>query len=135
PRRDGAARITHDGPFWAVDAKEMGAGLLLAMGGAEDHPLDRRQGSFGYIDSFAYVYQVSGTPPVAERLVALNASALGVVTPKAVALRSQGQSVHVRLTGYGDATLAELSWAPPRLTRQGMWQHPEVVTRRFVPGT
>ena len=135
PRRDGAARITHDGPFWAVDAKETRAGLLLAMGGVEDHPLDRRQGSFGYIDSFVYVYRVSGTPPSAGRLVALNASALGVVTPKAVALRSEGEDVRLRLTGYGDATLAELSWAPPRLTSKGMWQHPEVVTRRFVPGT
>src|SRR5262249_5278013 len=135
PRRDGAARITHDGPFWAVDAKETRAGLLLAMGGVEDHPLDRREGSFGYIDSFAYVYQVSGTPPLAERLVALNASALGVVTPKVVTLSSEGDDIRLRLTGYGDATLAELSWAPPRLTSKHMWQHPEMVTRRFVPGT
>jgi len=108
---------------------------LIRHQGIEDHPLDRREGSFGYIDSFAYVYRVSGTPPSAERLVALNASALGVVTPKAVALRSEGEDVRLRLTGYGDATLAELSWAPPRLTSKGMRQHPEVVTRRFVPGT
>src|SRR5213076_355303 len=135
PRREAAVRIAQNGPFWAIDAVEVADGLLLAMGGVEDHPLDRRQGSFGYIDSFVYVYRVSGTPPSAGRLVALNASALGVVTPKAVALRSEGEDVRLRLTGYGDATLAELSWAPPRLTSKGMWQHPEVVTRRFVPGT
>ena len=36
PRREGVVRITHNGPFWAVDAQEVGDGLLLAMGGVED---------------------------------------------------------------------------------------------------
>src|SRR5262249_57211992 len=48
---------------------------------------------------------------------------------------AEGEDVRLRLTGYGAATLAELSWTPPRLTGKGVWQHPEVVTRRFVPGT
>ena len=134
PRREGVVRITHNGPFWAVDAQEVGDGLLLAMGGVEDHPLDRRQGSFGYIDSFAYVYRAMDTPPVAQRVVALNVSALGVVTPKVVTLRTDGNDVRVRLAGYGDATVAELRWTTPHLTRTGIWQPPEVVTRPLVPG-
>jgi len=134
PRRDGGVRITHDGPFWAVDAQEMGDALLLAMGGVEDHPLDRRQGSFGYIDSFAYVYRVLDTPPVAQRVVALNVSALGVVTPKVVTLRTDGDDVRLRLAGYGDATVADLRWTSPHLTRKGTWPPPEVVTRPLVPG-
>lgn len=135
PRRDAAVRITQNGPFWAVDALEVADGLLLAMGGVEDHPLDRRQGSFGYIDSFAYVYRVSGTPPTAQRVVALNASALGVVTPKVVTLAADGDHVHVRLGGYGDVNVAELDWTTPRVTRKGTWPPPEVVTHPLVPGS
>ncbi len=63
PQRDGEVRITHDGPFWALDAREIDDGLLLALGGVEDHPLDRRQGSFGYIDSFAGSIASVGRPP------------------------------------------------------------------------
>jgi hypothetical protein len=135
PRRDAALRIAHDGPFWAVDAVEVADGLLLAMGGVEDHPLDRRQGSFGYIDSFAYVYHVNGTPAAAQRLVALNVSALGVVTPKVVTLAIDGDRVHVRLVGYGDVTVADLDWASPRVTRKRTWPPPEIATHPLVPGT
>ena len=135
PRREAAVRIPQNGPFWAIDAVEVADGLLLAMGGVEDHPLDRRQGSFGYIDSFAYVYRVSGTPPTAQRVVALNASALGVVTPKVVSLSADGGRVHVRLVGYGDVNVAELDWTSPHVTRKGTWQPPAVVTHPLVPGS
>ena len=51
PREPAAASIVHDGPIWAADAVTDGAGLLVALAGVEDHPLDRTIGSFGYIDS------------------------------------------------------------------------------------
>ena len=135
PRAAAPIRIVHDGPIWAVDARETGDGLLLALGGVEDRPLDRRQGSFGYIDSFAWVYQVTTAPPTARRLAEVDVSARGLVTPKVVALAVDGDDVRVRLTGYGDAPALELRWAPPRPTRSGLWQQPEVVRRPFVPGT
>jgi hypothetical protein len=134
PRRDDLVRIVHDGPVWAVDARETGDALLVALGGVEDHPLDRRQGSFGYIDSFAWVYRVGGNPAAAGRLAAADVSALGVVTPKVVRLATEGDAVRVRVVGYGDATVADLLWAPPRRTRKGLWQHPETRTRALVPG-
>jgi hypothetical protein len=135
PRLDRAVRMTHDGPLWAVDAREVADGLVVAVGGVEDHPLDRRQGSFGYIDSFVYVYRVTGTPPVAQRLVAINVSALGVVTPKVVALRIDDDDVRVHLVGYGDTTVAELGWTAPHPTRKGVWPGPQVTTRSLVPGS
>src|SRR5262249_14923699 len=135
PVRDAAVRITHDGPIWAVDAQEITGGLMLAMGGIEDHPLDRRQGSFGYIDSFAFVYRVSDSPPAAGRIVQVNASALGVVTPKVMSLALEGDDVLVRLTGSGEGNTAELRWVAPHPRPRGTWPAPEVVTRPLVPGT
>jgi len=133
PRPADAVRIVHDGPIWAVDAVEQDGDVLLALGGVEDHPLDRRQGSFGYIDSFAWVYRLPPGGP-AERLGVVNVSALGVVTPKVVALRLTGDVVGVRTVGYGAAPAADLEWTAPRPTRKGVWPRPDVATRTFVPG-
>jgi Cytochrome c len=135
PREIDAIRIRHDGPIWAVGAQETADGLLLALGGVEDRPLDRRQGSFGYIDSFAWVYRVSGAPPAARRLAAVNVSALGLVTPKVIAVRADGDDVSVRLTGYGDATALTLRWTAPQPGRTGLWPAPAVEARALVPGT
>jgi hypothetical protein len=49
-------RIVHDGPFWGFSLAKVADRLLIAATGVEDHPLDRSIGSFGYIDSFLYVY-------------------------------------------------------------------------------
>jgi hypothetical protein len=133
PLQDGEVRIAHDGPIWSVDARETPDGLMLALGGVEDHPLDRREGSFGYIDSFVWIYRVAGTPPKATRLAEVDVSALGVVTPKIVAL-TPGDPVRLRVRGYGDAPLAELTWPDRRVGRKGLWPRPEIVTRSFVPG-
>ncbi len=83
PDVDAVVTVRHDGPVWAMDARVAGPGLDLALGGVEDHPLERRDGTFGYIDSFVYFVDV--TPADATRRSAVNVSALGVVTPKAVA--------------------------------------------------
>jgi hypothetical protein len=95
-------RITHDGPMWGFDVRETERGLLLAAGGVEDHPLDRRKGFFGYIDSFVYVYRMQDTS--FEKLAALNVSEQGVVTPKAVSVRSEAGRVELLVTGYGSAS-------------------------------
>ena len=134
PRRAESIRIKHEGPVWGVDAVEAGDALWIAMGGVEDHPLDRRQGSFGYIDSFAWVYRVAGGPPAAERLAIVNTSALDVVTPKLVRLNVDGASIGVRVTGYGSKTGADLVWRDPRPNRKGVWPRPAITTRSLVPG-
>src|SRR5262249_3338032 len=77
--------------------------------------------------------RVAGTPPTAQRLAAVNVSALGVVTPKIVAL-TPGDPVRLRVLGYGDAPLAELAWPDRHPGRKGLWPRPEIATRRFVPG-
>jgi hypothetical protein len=131
PVHAGEVRIVHDGPLWAVDARETDDGVMLALGGVEDHPLDRREGSFGYVDSFVWLYRIGGMPPAARRLAEVNVSALGVVTPKIVEL---GADDSVRVLGYGDDSLAQLVWNDRRPNHRGVWPRPDVVTRRFVPG-
>lgn len=134
PRADAAVRVTHDGPVWAMDAVERDGGLVIALGGVEDHPLDRRQGSFGHVDSYVFVYRVDPSARSARRLAAVNVSKLGVVTPKVVQLETSARDVVVRVAGYGDATAAELRWDDPRPTRKGRWPEPQVATRPLVPG-
>src|SRR5262249_30425567 len=133
PRDDGEVRITHDGPIWSVDAHETADGMMVGLGGVEDHPLDRREGSFGYIDSFVWIYRVTGAPATATRLAEMDVSALGVVTPKIVAL-TPGDPVRLRVRGYGDAPVAELTWTDRHVGRKGLWPRPAIVTRSFVPG-
>src|SRR5262249_42531212 len=59
-RDDGElVRIHHDGPIWSFAIqREPDGGLLVAAGGIEDHPLEREDGGFGYIDSYAYLYRL-----------------------------------------------------------------------------
>jgi hypothetical protein len=95
-------RITHDGPMWGFDARETSHGLVIAAGGVEDHPLDRRGAFFGYIDSFVFAYRVHDA--TIEKLAAINVSEHGVITPKAVALEgTEGDRVDVLVTAYGSA--------------------------------
>lgn len=77
------ASVTHDGPMWSLGARAVEGTLELAVGGVEDHPLERRDGSFGYIDSFVFVLRLNGD--ALERQAAVNVGAHGVVTPKFVA--------------------------------------------------
>ena len=112
PRRSGEVRIARDGPIWGMDAIAQGGRLLVAVGAVEDHPLDRTQGSFGFIDSFAALYSVAeGT---VSKLGEVNTSAFGVVTPKAVLLaRPSSSAVELVIAGYGSGELATLDWADP----------------------
>jgi hypothetical protein len=102
------ARITHDGPLWSVALLERGDELFIAAGGVEDHPLERRDRVFGYLDSFAYLY-VLGRGGTLLQKRAENTSALDVVVPKAVALRERAGTVELLALGYATAPLLALA--------------------------
>lgn len=106
PRRV-AGRIVHDGPLWSVALLEQGGTLFVAAGGTEDHPLERKDRVFGYVDSFVYLYAL-GPGDTLTRLAATNVSALGLVTPKALALAAPGGVPVTTALGYGSATALEL---------------------------
>ncbi|HKO93694.1 MAG TPA: hypothetical protein VJU61_21220, partial [Polyangiaceae bacterium] len=93
-------RAVHDGPFWGLAAARWGQGVLIAASGVEDHPLDRRIGSFGYIDSFLYVYELDPDAGLQRRL-AIDASEQGVLTGRAVSLEVVGAAPTIVLQGYG----------------------------------
>jgi hypothetical protein len=100
----GETRIAHDGPIWGFSALPSGngpgEGLTVLAGGVEDHPLDRKGGFFGYIDSFVFLYDVQAG--AINRLALINTSELGVVTPKAVHLDKASDGHFVAyVTGYG----------------------------------
>ncbi|MEA2748906.1 MAG: cytochrome c peroxidase [Myxococcales bacterium] len=99
-------RITHDGPMWGFDARETANGLVVAAGGVEDHPLDRRSGFFGYIDSFVFAYRVHDAS--FETLAVLNVSEHGTVTPKAISIDvpagADAARVDLLVGGYGSAS-------------------------------
>ncbi len=105
PLERGETRITHDGPMWGLDAIEEGGGLVVAVGGVEDHPLDRTQGSFGFVDSFVTVYRI--VHGQAEKMREENTSALGLVTPKALKLWRDPQGpLELAVAAYGSDRFA-----------------------------
>jgi hypothetical protein len=123
PVAEGEIRIAHDGPIWGIDALDEPGGLLVATGGVEDHPLDRTEGSFGFVDSFVTLYRVRGS--AVEKLSEVNTSALGLVTPKALKLlRPEKQALVLAVAGYGSDRLALLRWeqVPGALRKAG--EHP-----------
>jgi hypothetical protein len=124
-----AATIEHDGPIWSLDAtvRESGA-LALVLGGVEDRPLDRTDGAFGYIDSFASVYDVEPAEvPAVRRSHALNVSAHGVVTPKRVRWSSDAATAAM-ITSYGSDVALEIEW-PRDATGE-----PRIAAHRIAPG-
>jgi hypothetical protein len=98
--------------MWGFDAVSDDRGLLVAVGGVEDHPLDRTEGSFGFIDSFVSLYRV--TQDGATALSSVNTSAFGLVTPKALSLsRSTPGAIELTVAAYGSDRLASLTWEEP----------------------
>lgn len=115
------ARIVHDGPIWSFDLEQSGDTTWVVAGGIEDHPLDRRSGEFGYVDSYLFVYRVAGVetgvdigvdarvdPGVvtgagfrweATCLASLNLSEAGVITPKRVRWGARSRTIEV--AGFG----------------------------------
>ena len=130
PRGDSAITIHHDGPIWGFEALDVGGDLVLAAGGVEDHPLDRSGGSFGYIDSFVFFYRIARGARTAERLTAINISALGAVTPKALLLRAKNDGgFEARVAGYGSSPLLTITLGPP-----GSSAPTATATATLVPG-
>lgn len=103
PRRE-LARVHHDGPIWAFDALEHGGRLWLALAGAEDKPLVRAHGEFENIDSFVWLYRLDDGGKLTQT-AALDASELGVVVPKAIALRRIGSELELQALGAGSGAL------------------------------
>ncbi|HET6610593.1 MAG TPA: hypothetical protein VFG83_01315, partial [Kofleriaceae bacterium] len=106
-----------------------GGNVLLAATGIEDHPRVKTEGAFQYIDSFVYLYEIT---PIghAERLAAVDVSALGVVTPKWLHMtQGAGGGLEIKTSGYGAENLATLRWPPGQLSSP-----PVTATRAIVPG-
>lgn len=123
------ARLTHDGPTWGFDVAQSTDGeLLVAATGVEDHPLDRSDGAFGYIDSFAFLYRLPRSGPVRE-LWRVNVSELGVVTPKAPVLKLEGGSGSLFVSGYGADRALTLRFEGASSAA------PSAQSERFFPGT
>ncbi|HKQ70030.1 MAG TPA: hypothetical protein VJT73_11860, partial [Polyangiaceae bacterium] len=107
-------RIVHDGPMWSFAARSDASGILLAVGGVEDHPLDRTIGAFGYVDSFLFLYSVDLARDEAAAFARpVNLSAIGVVTPKALSFR-RAPGIMVMVSGYGSGSFAELAFEAGR---------------------
>lgn len=104
-------RAQHDGPFWGLAVQARRDGLVIAASGVEDHPLDRRIGSFGYIDSFLYVYEFTAGAGLRRRL-SLDSSEQGVVTPRALVLQAQGEGLTLEVQAYGSARSLALELGP-----------------------
>lgn len=132
------ARVVRDGPIWGAAIARAPEGLWVVTGGVEDHPLDRRDGAFGYIDSFVELGFVA-EGGVLERRGVVNTSALGVVTPKVLAVDVAGEGLTVRAIGYGGPSQAALTWSRRPTARvggdEGATGDPDVVTSRpLAPG-
>ncbi len=120
-------RLRHDGPIWGMTALRTGERLLLAVSGVEDRPLEREDGGFGYIDSFAFVYEVGDA---ARKLAEINLSELGVVTPKWLELSETAAGVELAVAGYATDRLAVMRWASPDLGGK-----PSIDVEEFAAGT
>lgn len=127
PDMERAVQLRLDGPIWALDSRASGDTLWIAAGGAEDRPLDRASGEFGYVDSFLYMYTVVGSAGEATpRLAAsLNLSEHGLVTPKAIHYEPAKRTAWISGFGSGVVLEIDLSGESPRVRR----------TIRVPPGT
>jgi len=123
------ARVQHDGPIWGFDAALLADGqLLLAAAGVENHPLDRSDGSFGYIDSFVFCYLLPKSGAI-RALWQKNVSELGVVTPKAPLLSVEGSHARLFVSGYGSDRALQLDF-------EALSQaEPRVQSEPFYPGS
>lgn len=115
---DAKVLVRIDGPIFGFDVARRGEGWDIVAGHIEDHPLDRRGGSFGYVDSFVSRYHCDATLRC-ELARRVNVGELDVVTPRIVAHDEKG---HVVVTGYGSPRALVLdessldvvsSWAAP----------------------
>ncbi len=123
-------KIQHDGPMWGFDLfRDKRGTTLLAAGGVEDHPLERADGGFGYIDSFLFLYKLTaGTP---TRLAAVNLSEVGAITPKWIEIFELDDLVGVETAGFGGGRNAIVGWPGRKFDRKpdiNAWPHPPGTT-------
>lgn len=102
-----AIALDSDGPPFGFALRAIGDDALVAIGMIEDHPLDRRGGSFGYIDSFLRVLRVSKAGAI-TRVLDVNLSEHGIVIAKALAFLDD-DTVLVAGSGSGRAARVTLS--------------------------
>ncbi len=119
PEFESAAKISNTGPFWNFSAAFFGQQLVIAAGGVENRPLNRRGGEFGYVDSFLYLFALDKDSSGAfrwkienrsdpNRFRAINLSEIGIVTPKAVRFQPLiGNQMTLWVAGFGGDKLAE----------------------------
>ena len=108
------AAVQHDGPIWSVAARTAAGTLELALGGVEDHPLEREDGAFGYIDSFVFHLRLEGE--ALRRVAAINVSEAGVVTPKHLAWHDETLWV----SGAGGEAFASVDLGSRTVTPQAV---------------
>src|SRR6185295_8002421 len=74
-------------------------------------PLDRRIGSFGYVDSFLFLYQFRPGTGL-RRQLSLDASDHGVLTARALSLEVTAEHVTIRADGYGSPRGLDVELSP-----------------------
>jgi len=122
------ARVVHDGPLWSIALLEHEGELWLAAGGVEDHPLDRRDRAFGYVDSFLYLYVIARDGTLARR-AATNLGGFGVITPKSVQLEERDGEPVLTAFGYGSDAALELRLGHPPTTQRSVPGCSDVLVR------
>ena len=124
----GSAVLDFPGPVWSVALRETGPDRAqVAVGGLEEHDLDRSGGFFGGIDSFLYLYDLvtEGGETRLERTHTLDLSELGVITPKAMVFDDEGLLV----TGFGGYRAARFD--PDHPTRVETFPCPPGITHLY----
>jgi hypothetical protein len=127
--------VMHDGPFWGLDAAELGdtgEDALILAGGAENHALDRGGGFFGYVDSFVYAYRWKGQTGELARVAEINVGEQGLIVPKAITFDAPKITAGLRasalVTSYGAPAALRVVWS------DGVDVAPTTTPIRFVPG-
>ena len=124
PVGDAPVRITHDGPLWSLAVAGLPDGReLIAAGGVEDHPLERRDGGFGYIDSFLYVYDLGSAPEGNARPRIRNAStgsfSLARPTPRRSPLANREVARRLAVINLSQAGVVTPKWVTIELPAAG----------------
>jgi hypothetical protein len=112
-------RIVHDGPIWSLALLERPGELWIAAGGVEDHPLDRRDRAFGYIDSFSYLYTLAPDGTLRRRL-AEDLGEAGVTTPKTMHLAERAGVPVLTTFGYASGSALELGEGRPSVVQSSI---------------
>lgn len=140
--------IVHDGPIWSMQVNKNHSvdksvnkhtEYLVALGGIENHPLDRSEGFFGNIDSFVFLYDMS----TGRQVWSENLSAFGIVTPKSLLwsksltqdcldVFAAGSDTTARFC-WDDLTSANLPQTPHRNLQKMPLNSSSVVLRQVTP--